>query len=79
MRLPEVAALGLGQWSHGPVVDDQDINAAKPRQQTAQTAICSRHRKIAEQRLGASVERHVTIAACLMSKSARHKAFAYAR
>jgi hypothetical protein len=72
--LPEVAALGLGQWSHRPVVDDQDINAAKPRQQTAQTTICSRHRKIAEQRLGASVERRVTIAACLLRKSARHKA-----
>jgi len=24
--LPEVSALEFGQWSHGPVVDHQDIN-----------------------------------------------------
>ena len=29
--------------------------------------------------MGASIERRVTVAACLLSKSARHKAFAYAR
>src|SRR5689334_15735984 len=29
--LPEVAALGFCERSHGPVVDDEDIDSAEPR------------------------------------------------
>ena len=57
--LPEVAALRFRQWGHSPVVNDQDIDAAEPRQQTAQAAVCSRRRKITEQRLGTGVERRL--------------------
>ena len=48
--LPEVAALGFRQRSHGPVIDHQDIDAAESGQQTAQATIGARHREIAEQR-----------------------------
>ena len=68
--LPEVATFGLGQRSHSPVVDYQDIDAAESREQVAQAAIRARYRHIAEQRLGASIERQVTIAACLLRQSA---------
>jgi hypothetical protein len=31
----EVAPLGICERSHGPVIDDQDRDAAEPRQQAA--------------------------------------------
>jgi hypothetical protein len=36
--LPVVAALEFRQWSHGPIVDHQHIDAAEVSEQVAQTA-----------------------------------------
>src|SRR5579871_1518893 len=62
--LPEIAALWFRQRGHCPVVDHENIDTAEPGQQTAQAAVCPRHREITKQRLGTSVERRVPIAAC---------------
>ena len=37
--LPEVASFGFRQRGHGPVADDQDIDAAESREQTSQAAV----------------------------------------
>jgi hypothetical protein len=77
--LPEVAPFGFGHGSHGPVVDHQYIDAAEPRQQTAQTAIGPRDGQIPEQRRGARVERGVSVAASLLRQRTSDEAFANAR
>jgi hypothetical protein len=59
--------------------DDQDIDAADSGQEVAQTSVGPRHRKIPEQRLGASVERRLAIATSLLRQGACHEALAYAR
>ena len=46
--LPEVTAFGFRQRGHGPVVDDQDIDAAESREQASQAAVCPSHCQIAE-------------------------------
>ncbi len=77
--LPEVAALGFCQRGHGRIVDYQHIDSAEPVQNAPQAAVGSCYRQVPEQRLGASVERRVTIAACLLRQSTRHKALAHPR
>ena len=51
----EVAALGFRKRSRSPVVDHQNVDAAKPRQQNGQAVICPCHREVAEERTGVAV------------------------
>jgi len=39
--LPDFAALRFTQWCHGPVVDDQNIDATQSCQEVAQAAVGS--------------------------------------
>jgi hypothetical protein len=39
--LPDFATLGFIQRRHGPVVDDQDVDATQSREEVAQTSIRS--------------------------------------
>ena len=37
---------------HGPIIDHQNVDATKPRQQTAKAAISTRHRQVREIAIG---------------------------
>ena len=60
----------------GLLVDHQHIDPAKPRQQTAQTAVGPRDGEVSEQRCGARVERGVSVAASLLRQCAGDEALA---
>ena len=47
--LQKIAAFGFRQRSHGPIVDDQQMDPAQPVEQFAMAAIGSRHRQVAKQ------------------------------
>jgi hypothetical protein len=71
--LPEIAPFILGERSHGPVIDDQDIDAAESRQQIAQTAVGAGEREIAEQSGGAGVEHQMPVAAGFLGQGRASK------
>ena len=47
--LQEVTALCLGQWSHRPIVNDQQIDPAEPVEQFAMAAVGPGHGQVSEQ------------------------------
>jgi hypothetical protein len=67
---PEVAALTFAHGSHGPIVDNQDIDAAQAGEQIAQAAVGTGQSQVAEQSGGTSVENQVAIAAGLVGQGA---------
>src|SRR6267378_3574971 len=73
--LPEVAAFGFGERSHGPVVDHQDIDTAQAYQQTAQTTVGACDGQVAKQRNRARVKGRVAIPACLLRQCTSNEAF----
>src|SRR5271170_3841596 len=72
---PKVAAFGVGERSHGPVVDHQDIDTAQAYQQTAQTTVGACDGQVAKQSNRARVESRVTIPAGLLRQCASNEAF----
>ena len=73
---PEVTPLGICERSHGPVIDDQDLDAAESRQQAAQASIGTSQVEVAEQRRSPRVEHQVSVAAGFLSQSASQEALA---
>jgi hypothetical protein len=57
---PEVASLGFGERTHGPVIDYQHVDSAEPGQQGAETAVRTSDGEVAKQCGGADVERRVS-------------------
>ena len=53
---PEVVAFGFGQRSHGPVVDDENVDTAESCENATQAAVGAGDGQIAEQRGSAHVE-----------------------
>lgn len=77
-NLPKIAALRFGKRRHGPVVDQQDVDAAEPRQQSAETAIGARDGEIAKQRGCPCVISRVSVTASFMRQRRSKVALAYA-
>ena len=44
----EVASFDVGQWSHGPIVDNQDVDAGDPVQEFGEAAVDAGHGEIAQ-------------------------------
>jgi hypothetical protein len=63
---PEVAALGVSERRHGPVIDDQHVNATEPDENVPQTPVGSCDCQIAEQPGGTCVKRGVTVTTSLL-------------
>src|SRR5271157_1269573 len=76
--LQKIATLGLGQRSHRPIVDDEQIDSVEPVEQLTMAAIGPRLSEVAKQFRGFEEERGVTVAAGLLRQRARQPSFAHA-
>lgn len=53
---PHFAPLGFIQWRHGPVIDDQDIDASESCEKVSQAAIGAGQGQFARQSSSAQIE-----------------------
>jgi len=74
---PKVPTFGFAERGHGPVIDDEHIDAAEPDQELTQAAVGTSQSEIAEQSSRASVQRRVAIATSLLGQGTGYKAFPY--
>ena len=44
----EVASFDVGEWSHGPIVDNQHVDAGDPVQEFGEAAVDAGHGEIAQ-------------------------------
>src|SRR5579864_5832791 len=75
---PEVATFHFAQRRHGPVVDDQNIDAPQSSQQMAQASIGSSQGQVARQASGTKIEGRVAITTSFLGQSGGQEALAYA-
>ena len=77
--LQEVVALGVLQGSHGEIVQQQDIDAGEPDQESADGAIGVRQGQLAKQFLGPFVQYGEAIAAGFLRQSTSQPTFCQCR
>jgi hypothetical protein len=65
----KVTALTVGQWSHGPIIDQEDVDAGNPVQQLAKAAVGAGDSQIAKQTGSADVKRCESFADRFLSQS----------
>lgn len=74
--LAGVSPSRLGQRSHRPVIDHENVGPTEFRQMEAETAVSACQSKIAEQRRRAGVQRRVAVEARLLRQHAGDEALA---
>ena len=74
----KVPAFAVGQWSHSPIINNQDVDACETVQEFAETAVSAGYRQIPEQTRRPEVERSEAVANSFLRQSARHIAFSNA-
>src|SRR5262249_32952004 len=72
----EVAALGVGQWSHGPIINKQDVDTSDAIQQSAKAAVGTGDGQITKQTRGAEVKRSESLADRFVSESTGNETLA---
>ena len=71
----KVAALTVGQWSHGPIIDQEDIDVGNAVQKLAEAAVGAGNGQITKQTGSADVKRGESIADRLLSQSTGDETF----
>ncbi len=76
--LPDFAALGFIQRHHGPIIDDQNVDATQPCQQVTQASIRSGQGQITQQGCRPQIESRVAVATGFLRQGQSDKALAHA-
>ena len=72
----KITALTVGQWSHGPIIDQENVDAGNAVQQFAKASVSAGDGKIAKQTRSADVKRCESLADRFLSQSPSDKSFA---
>ena len=72
----KVPAFAVGQWSHRPIVDDENVDAGEPVQDFSEAAIDTRESKIAQQLWRTGIEGSEALADGLLSQRTGEVTFA---